>query len=32
MRATDSILVWSNDRDIIAAARAQLEQLHQAGA
>jgi predicted alpha/beta superfamily hydrolase len=29
MRATDSILVWANDRDIIGAARAALQQLHQ---
>jgi Flp pilus assembly protein TadD len=29
MRATDSILVWAMDRDIIAAARAALHDLHQ---
>jgi predicted alpha/beta superfamily hydrolase len=29
MRATDSILVWANDRDAIGAARSQLQQLHQ---
>ena len=28
MRGTNSILVWANDRDIIAAARSQLHQLH----
>lgn len=28
MRVTDSILVWANDRDVIAAARSTLEQLH----
>jgi predicted alpha/beta superfamily hydrolase len=29
MRATDSILVWANDRDVIGAARSALQQLHQ---
>jgi predicted alpha/beta superfamily hydrolase len=28
MGTTDSILVWANDRDVIAAARSQLQQLH----
>lgn len=28
MRSTDSILVWATDRDVIAAARSALQQLH----
>ena len=31
MRTTDLIRVWANDRDVIAAARGQLQQLHQGG-
>jgi uncharacterized protein len=31
MGATDSILVWANDRDVIAAARAELHQLNADG-